>query len=348
VFKFGTQSARSQGGHFQQSVSLTAGHTYLLQTWLKTDGNVVGGGALGAGVSLVDPGQNITIQKVNGVAQNAVNQNPGVIFPTTTAVDWTLIQMTFSVNATGSYSVSVTDDYGSNALNANVWFDGVSLTDTTGAADVTSSQAIVYAGASANIIPNGDFILGNVDGWATAIGTIVYDAPNKVALLNGNSEASSPSFNTVPGQKYRFTFTCWAAVGAQATYLRVYGAGQYAPNILNISGDYAYFLDLLTPPGSSIPTGPTTFTYDWTCPANIFYCSLALATATSTNLAISRVIAQDYGASGEWGADVTSTNTANDTNNVSGVPSSTIAQVVPTGYRLFINNGSRSYSFQAV
>jgi Tfp pilus assembly protein PilX len=48
------------------------------------------------------------------------------------------------------------------------------------------------------------------------------------------------------------------------------------------------------------------------------------------------------------GADVTSANTSNDTSYVSGVPSSTIASVVPTGYKLYINSGSKSYSIEAI
>lgn len=48
------------------------------------------------------------------------------------------------------------------------------------------------------------------------------------------------------------------------------------------------------------------------------------------------------------GADVTGQNTANNTNNVAGVSASTIASVVPSGFKLFINSGNRSYSIQAI
>lgn len=48
------------------------------------------------------------------------------------------------------------------------------------------------------------------------------------------------------------------------------------------------------------------------------------------------------------GADVTGSNTANNTNNVASVPATTIASVVPNGYKLYINSGSRSYSIQAI
>jgi len=65
-------------------------------------------------------------------------------------------------------------------------------------------------------------------------------------------------------------------------------------------------------------------------------------------MAVQSVAVEPYVASAQYGSDVTGSNTANDTNNVDGVPSSTIASVVPAGYKLFINSGAREYDFVAV
>jgi hypothetical protein len=78
------------------------------------------------------------------------------------------------------------------------------------------------------------------------------------------------------------------------------------------------------------------------------YASLLVYQTGTATVGITHVVAQDYAATGQWGADVTGSNTSNDTSFVSGVPSSTIASVVPTGYRLVINNGNKTYSFEAI
>jgi hypothetical protein len=341
----GTQSAVFQGGALSQSINLKAGHTYLLQGWVMTDGTVVAGTSKGAGVYVYDPSSQITIQKVNGTAVNQTNNFPASLITTASAIPWTLVQLTFAVATSGAYSVNITDNYGSGAASSvHSWFDGISLTDTTGAADVTASQAIVYTGANESIVPNGNFILGNMQGWvpngfaygADSFGPRIYSgAPGS------GSGVQSPSFSVVPGQKYRFRYKVYNGSGSGGIFLRVIVNAAYSANIGN--GSSTDFIG-----GGSVTTTPTIYSYDWTCPAGANYASMVMYCIGGSDLACEYVSCVPYAAAGQWGADVTGANTSNDTSNVDGIPSSTIASVIPTGYKLFINNGSRSYSIQAV
>ncbi len=354
----GTQSARLHGGTLNQLINLVAGHTYLFQGWLMTDGSVIGGGTYGAGLYVNDPSQQITVQKFNGTAMNLANDSPAALITTTTAIPWTLVQMTFSVATSGAYLVLITDNYGNgNAANAHVWFDGLSLTDTTGAADVTASQAIVYTGTTESIIPNGNFVLGNTQGWgtvSTGAGNWAFNngaAGPEIQIVGGTDRSDgvvSPTFSVVPGAKYRVTFTASCSGGTQSVYFRISAT---AGNIANIqsSSSGVTVQDFLA--GGSIAVDTMTdYAYDWTCPAGLNYASLNVYAWNNSNawLHLHKVSCVPYGATGQWGADVTGSNTSADTSSVDGVPSSTIASVVPTGYKLFINSGTRSYSIQAV
>jgi hypothetical protein len=97
-----------------------------------------------------------------------------------------------------------------------------------------------------------------------------------------------------------------------------------------------------------VATTPTEYSYDWTCDAGIHAAAMNLYNVSSADLACASVSCVPYAASGQWGADVTGSNTSNDTSFVSGVPSSVIASVVPTGYKLIINNGTKTYSIEAI
>ncbi|MCU1251540.1 MAG: hypothetical protein JWQ49_4569 [Edaphobacter sp.] len=345
--KLGTQSARSQGGGVSQTVALVAGHTYLYQGWVMTDGSVVAGGSLGAGLGFTDPGSHITIQRVNGTAANLGNQNPAALLPATGATAWTLLQMTLIVAVSGTYQVGTVDNYGSSAVNAHAWFDGLSLTDTTGGADITAAQPIVYTGSSESIVPNGNFILGNTQGWQ--IGGFTYQ-PNggaqRIFSPANIGSAFSPSFGVVPGQKYRVTFLLYNGSGSGGVYLRIAYSATYLSVVQPIGGNVNNFTDLMA--NGSVTFTPTVYSYDWVCPTGQNYASIAVYAAGGSDLACQYVTCTPYGATGQWGADVTHQNTSADTSAVDGVPSSTIASVIPNGYKLYINNGSRSYSIQAV
>jgi hypothetical protein len=187
-------------------------------------------------------------------------------------------------------------------------------------ADNTAGQAFVYAGTTESIVPNGDFLLGNIDGWflaetyAPGPATFGYDGTGAHGLLingGGNTGVGSSSFRVIPGQKYRFVFYVWAGSGTQSVYLRVNYATTYVAQITqsNRSG----YTDLMA--NGSIANGvPTSYSYDWTCPAGVNYASAAVYgwnTATSP-IAVGKVSCIPYSAAAQWGADVTGSNTAGD------------------------------------
>jgi hypothetical protein len=350
-YKVGLQSLRIQGGGANQHVSLVVGHTYLFQVWVMTGGTVVADGSSGAGLYVYDPSSHITIQKANGTAINLDNIYPGSLLETSAATPWTLLQLTFAVATSGTYVMNVTGNYGSSSTNAPTWFSGASLTDTTGAADVTASQPIVYAASSESIVPNGNFVLGTLQGWlqynytygSDSYGTRVFGGPLADHLF-------SPAFQVVPGQKYRMNYCVYnSGAGSPAysgegpgIYLRLAWQATNASNVIPATS-YADFLG-----NANLTTSPTVYSYDWTAPAGANYASMCLYAVGYSDLACKYVSCIPYAAAGQWGADVTGSNTSNDTSNVSGVPASTIASVVPTGYKLFINSGSRSYSIEAI
>jgi hypothetical protein len=217
-------------------------------------------------------------------------------------------------------------------------------------ADVTAQQAIAYTGTSESIVPNGSFLLGNTQDWfvCEGSGSFNWDATNKVMIIpaGGGVGVGSQSFAVVPSRKYRIVFDVWAGSGSQDTYLRINYSGSYQAQITGANRSGA--TDFIS--AGSIATSETIYSYDWTCPAGVFFASVSVYnwTGTAVNIAVRSVSATPYSGVGQWGADVTGSNTSADTNHVSGVPSSTIAQVVPNGYKLFINSGSRSYSIQAI
>jgi hypothetical protein len=219
----------------------------------------------------------------------------------------------------------------------------ITLMPSQAGADVTAAQPIVYTGSSNNLIPNGDFVLGTLEGWKTD-----QSSYNSGGLTMPGGFAFSPTFQIQPGNKYRISFTGGAAApGTEFVYYRIFWGSTYVPNV-NDGGVAGYMglFDFLADGGVS--NGSATSTYDWTAPAGAYYASLALYQFGTAALRYLHFVAQDYSASAQWGADITGSNTSADTSAVDGVPSSTIASVIPTGYKLFINNGSRSYSIQAV
>jgi hypothetical protein len=352
-----SQSARFEGTELAQGINLIAGHTYLLQAWVMTDGNVLVNGAKGAGIYIFDPSLHITVQKVNGVQGN-LSGFPSALVAASAATSWTLVQLTFAVGASGTYQVTLSDSYGASprTTTTHTWFSGVSLTDQTGAADVTASQPIVYTATGSSIIPNGTFALGTLQGWIlnpAAPATLGSDSFGQRAHIPGGvgGYVFSPAFQVNPGAKYRITYTVYNVTGSGGIVLRVAwqpGPSQPANVIPAGTGVTTNpgFSDFLV--NGSVTTSPLAMAYDWTAPAGISFASLALYAVGASDLAIQSVSCIPYAASGQWGSDVTGSNTANDTNNVDGVPSTTIAAVVPSGFKLFINSGARTYSITAI
>lgn len=228
-----------------------------------------------------------------------------------------------AVNAVGSSPPSSPASVNFIAASSVLYIDGQpvqALQPAAPNADVTAAQPIVYTGLSSNLVPNGSFILGNLDNWYVINSAYYSGSPSgallKVVQAGADAYAISPSFNVIPGQKYRISFTGYqGAAGTQTVTLRIYYGSLYAPNILNtpVPG-YIGFANFMTA-GSISPT-LTTYTYDWTCPAGVYYASLGVIQQGTQQLVFSTISAQDYVAAKEWGADVTGSNTANNTSNV--------------------------------
>lgn len=337
----GSASARLRGGAITQTVVLTVGRTYRAQVWVKTNGSVVGNGSLGAGLNFADPGQNISILSVSGGTQvNLSNVNPGVVLAAIQATDWTLIQMTLSVNVTGSYRINLEDDYGTSNLNAYAWFDEASVIDV---------------GNGIELLQNGGFESG-FTGWS-----IVSFPPldlyqhkygnNSLYLLGGQA-----SQNVILLADHTYVLQGWVMTNGSVVGNGSQGAG------FSIS-DPSSNLRVQKTNGTAVNSAgvnpgvllAATAATGWTQLQMTFHCN----TAGSYQFNIT----DDYGTAnanaGAWfdgvtlmdttGApDVTSANTSNDTSYVSGVPSSVIASVVPTGYKLIINNGTKTYSIEAI
>jgi hypothetical protein len=351
--KVGSQSCRFQDTIIAQTVNLLAGHTYLFQTWIMCDGSTLASGSLGAGLYIFDPSSHLTVQKVNGTAENSANTFPGVVLSASAATSWTLLQITFSCAVSGAYSVNLTDCYGvtPSGFTTHTWMSGVSLTDTTGGADVTGSQPIVYTATGSSIVPNGTFVLGNLQGWQVsqmAYGTDTH-GPRMFGTGNVGAFAFSPAFQVNPGAKYRLFYTMYNGSGAGGIFLRVaWQSTATTSNVIPTGSPTTVpgFQDFLA--NGSVTTTPTTYAFDWTAPAGALYASMCVYAVGASDLATQSVACIPYAATGQWGSDVTGSNTSNDTSHVAGVASSVIASVVPSGFKLEINSGARLYSLTAI
>lgn len=162
---------------------------------------------------------------------------------------------------------------------------------------------LVYTGISNNLVPNGDFILGNLDGWL--VNGAFYSGGNGGMLLPGSSYAFSPTFAVQPGNKYRIRITGAVAVdGTRVIYHRIFWGSTYVPNVNDtpVAG-YQGLQDFLA--AGDMNNQFTTYTYDWTCPQDTHYATIALYQQGTAQPVFSHVVVQDYSASAQWGADVT-------------------------------------------
>jgi hypothetical protein len=262
-----------------------------------------------------------------------------------------------NVKAT-SYTDGVTDGivrwYRVRAVNfqgaASAYSNNVNSNNKSVAngADKTSEQALAYTGASNNLVPNGDFILGNLDGWQTD--SAYYYGPDK-SLVLPPGHAFSPTFAVQMGNKYRITIRGAMAVdGTRLLYHRIFWGNGYVPNLSDGStGVFLGYQDFLA--AGDMNNAWTIYTYDWTCPKdgnNASYASIALYQLGTATAEFSHVGVQDYSAAAQWGADITGQNTSNNTNNVGSTPAGTVASVIPAGNRVYINSGSRAYSLTSL
>jgi hypothetical protein len=228
--------------------------------------------------------------------------------------------VTVSATSTSLAASSVTYPDGTPVAN---------LQPAQAGADVTGDQPIVYTGAGANIVPNGNFLLGNIKGWS---GTAVYGSGG--LLIPGGSSAFgvSPTFSVVPGHKYRITFTGQTVGSGTITAVqRIIYSATYSPNITSPP-----YLDLDF--SAPLTSTSTTYTYDWTCPAGVYFASLAVYQLGTAELLYTGVAVYDYAAAAEWGADVTSANTSANTSAVGTLPVSVITGTINPGGGIDFDN----------
>jgi len=181
-------------------------------------------------------------------------------------------------------------------------------------ADVTALQPSSYTGSSESIVPNGSFILGNVDGWFPCQGSGAFSyAPfgnGQSGLMiggGGTIGVGSPTFSVEPGKKYRFVYTCFAGPGTQSVYLRINFQATYSNQIMASGGSTDFIA------AGSINSGTLTpYTYDWVCPAGIYFASASIYqwNNATANLYLLSVTCVPFSGVAQWGADQTSQNTA--------------------------------------
>ncbi len=137
----GTNSCLCINGNGVQSVTLTMSHTYMMSGWVKTNGNVVGGTSLGAGIlwNNIDSSQLQILGVVGGTFQNLSDIFPAVVLGATVATDWTYIAMRCTVLTNVAFPFAFTDCYGGASPSlSSVWFDDLSLVDVTGIAETAA------------------------------------------------------------------------------------------------------------------------------------------------------------------------------------------------------------------
>lgn len=212
-------------------------------------------------------------------------------------------------------------------------------------ADVTAQQPIAYAGISNNLVPNGDFLLGNAIGWKLTFGASY--TGTQMLVPGGGGTADSPTFAVQPGNKYRLTFIGGvAADGTRCFYHQIKFASQYSANISDAGvPGFVNYVDLLG--CGDMANATTAYTYDWTCPDGVHYATLAAVSLGTAVASFVRFVAQDYSASGEWGANITETRTSNNTSNVGGTSAGDVSAVIPPGgARIYLTAGHQ-YSLTA-
>jgi hypothetical protein len=237
----------------------------------------IGGDQVGCYISGVVAGEQYSVQvqgfTANGVGSGWAQAGPVTVSATTTSI----------------------------VASAVKYPDGTPISDLQPAqagADATLLQPIAHA--NSNIVPNGTFMFGNINGWYSHDNVASYNASAGGLLLASSSlGALSPSFPVIPGNQYRVTFRCrYTQPGTQAIYHRIAGSGTWATNIdPNAAGNYLH--DFLS--AGSVAVSLTDYVYDWTCPAGVYFASLGVYETAVAQVVYANVSVQDYAGAGEWG-----------------------------------------------
>jgi hypothetical protein len=206
--------------------------------------------------------------------------------------------ITVSATSTSIVASSVTYPDGTPVAN---------LEPAQAGADMTAAQALAHTGASGQLVPNGNFLLGNIDGWISVQGANPYYINDPGIVLQGGVGAGSPTFSTIPGQKYRFIWHARSNGGTQSVTFQIRGGATYAPNMWP-SGTYQ--TDVMYNGSVYVGLPGADYDYDWTCPAGVYFVSLLTYNNGTDAMAVGPVSAQSFAAAAQWGADQTLTNTA--------------------------------------
>jgi hypothetical protein len=243
---------------------------------------------------------------------------------------------TGSGRAVAEHGADITGNHTSANSNQLGGVGAGSITPITGlmpsqaGADVTAQQAIVYTGSSESIVPNGRFILNNAQGWFL-IGAS-YDVGSGAGSWNdrilispsnlGGNFAASPVFSVVGGATYMITVTGFYGdvpvspnpvmrvnYGSASTGLQGWASSSsyttiYLPFAYNFENNYSF---------------------EWVCPGGLF-ASIQICTngTTGGNIYLEGVTCVPYGATGQWGADVTALNTSANTTSVGSLSSGAV------------------------
>jgi hypothetical protein len=124
---------------------------------------------------------------------------------------------------------------------------------------VSGLQTLAYAGISNNLVPNGNFILGNDQEWLK-VGDVTFD-PTPQLFVPPGASTWTPTFAVQPGNKYRFILEAQSTSQPSPDVHRIMTASRYSPNIadfLHVPGFVGN--DLL---GSPTVNTRNAYTYDW-------------------------------------------------------------------------------------
>jgi hypothetical protein len=139
-----------------QSVGVLAGHTYILQGWVKCDGAMPQG--LGLFFHNTANSSDITfLSSTPGTGPVSIPGYPGVQIQAAGAMPWTLLQMVFKANVNKTIDVSFTNMYQTtNTTCGNSWVDSISLIDVTAANSLDAiSDGTMYKRVSATNVTAG-------------------------------------------------------------------------------------------------------------------------------------------------------------------------------------------------
>jgi hypothetical protein len=266
------------------------------------------GGVLLAAAPMIQPGSTMTAY-IAGVG--ATNSTAGLAHGA----------MSSSVQGIITASTSTTPAY----LSASATVQGTTTTlaaitpiatlmPSQAGADVTAQQAIVYTGSSESIVPNGTFILDNTQGWVLSGATYSLgggpgawsDAILIYASNLGENFAATPVFSVVGGATYMITVTgFYGGVTVSPNPVMRVNYGSASTGLQGWASSSSY-TTIYLPFAYNFENN---YSFEWVCPGGLF-ASIQICSngTTGGDIYLEGVTCVPYGATGQWGADVTSLN----------------------------------------